>query len=63
MFTVLIWLIEAVLPGIIIYICVSWFAVFLGVEPTIANMIGAAAAFGKIFLSVNLEVVIRRHHR
>lgn len=56
MFAISNWLIKKVLPGIIIYMFVSWFAVSLGVEPTTAIVIGAAAAFGEIILPINLRL-------
>ena len=45
-------IIRKILPGIIIYMVVSSWSVAQGVEPTFANIIGAAAGFGTIYISI-----------
>ncbi|MFH0832461.1 MAG: hypothetical protein V1900_01925 [Candidatus Aenigmatarchaeota archaeon] len=47
-----VWLAKKILPGIIIYMVVSSWAVSQGVDPTVANIIGAAAGFGTISLAI-----------
>ena len=48
------WLVKHVLAPILIYMVVSSWSISQGVEPTIGNIIGAAAAFGTIIVSFKI---------
>lgn len=45
---------RKVVPPLIIYMVVSWWSIAQGVEPTIGNIIGAAAAFGTVVVSFKI---------
>ena len=48
------WLVKHVLAPILIYMVVSSWSISQGVDPTIGNIIGAAAAFGTIIVSFKI---------
>ena len=51
---ILFWLVKHVLAPILIYMVVSSWSIAQGVDPTVGNIIGAAAAFGTIIVSFKI---------
>ena len=50
----LFWFVKHVFAPILIYMVVSSWSIAQGVDPTIGNIIGAAAAFGTIYVSFKI---------
>ena len=47
-------ILTKIIAPIVIFLVVSGGSISTGKDPTIANVLGVAAAFGKIFITINI---------